>query len=391
VWTGGKTGKYAGHFVYADAENLYEGKGGVVEVTDLYDIRDAKAVQNFNEGNYQYTDITVKVGKQKKYVQVKDEERGRRMAVFLNALAYMRDGGEDGRDKDLQKLSPEAMGAVAKEVAKTGEFPRRLRDFDDGDVRVPKPRKDGRRSTGLLAMLVTVVVAGLLFAGFRAINPPLRDRAVFDKIKGLPAKDQPYALRLYINEQKFTAHRDEAQKLLQGHYEKAVNSHVNGGDPDLKRGLSDVVLTLPKKPQPVASLVTVEEQAPAGQEVASANREKTVQTQLADKWGSTIGDELVVFAAPSDPNNPAVMDRKAKGMIDLRWRFQPDGTLEYTIEFRPSPEEAPIVKKTATVPPVMAGDPLQQADRTAQALADHILQMTVGGTRLRPPPPPADF
>src|SRR5262245_41265541 len=42
VWMASKSGKYAGHFIYADAENLYQGKGGIVDITDLYELRDAK-------------------------------------------------------------------------------------------------------------------------------------------------------------------------------------------------------------------------------------------------------------------------------------------------------------------------------------------------------------
>src|SRR5262245_13698590 len=131
VWMSGKTGKYGGHFVYADPDNLYVGKGGVIEITDLVELRDAKAVQNFNEGKYTGTDITVRVGKQRTTVQVKDEERGRRLTVFLNAVCYMRDGGEDGKDEELRKLTSEAMGVIAKEVAKTGEFPKSIRGAEE--------------------------------------------------------------------------------------------------------------------------------------------------------------------------------------------------------------------------------------------------------------------
>src|SRR5262245_19360506 len=198
VWASGKSGKYAGHFVYTDADYLYEANGSVVEITDLYDLREARAVQNFNEGNYQNTSITLKVGKERKTFQVNDEERGRRMTVFLNAVSYMRDGGEDGRDEELRKLSPEVMGSVAKQVARTGEFPSRLAADDLEVSRVPHPKREGRRSTGILAIAVLLVVGALVFITFRTINAPLRDAAIFARIKGLPAKEQPPELRLYL-------------------------------------------------------------------------------------------------------------------------------------------------------------------------------------------------
>src|SRR5262245_59009740 len=290
VWVSGKSGKYAGHFVYTDADYLYEANGSVVEITDLCDLREARAVQNLNEGNYQNTAITLKVGKERKTCQVPDEERGRRMTVFLNAGSYMRDGGEDGRDEELRKLSPEVMGSVAKQVARTGEFPSRLIADDLEVSRVPRPKREGRRSSGVLAIAVLLIVGALVFVAFRAINTPLRDEAVFARIKGLTAKDQPPALRLYLANTDFKAHRAEAQQMLDAYYDRAVQNFVQGTDPDMQKGFAVVVLALKAKPQPVVSLITSEDRAPPGQEAASQSREDSVRKSLADKWGSTIGD-----------------------------------------------------------------------------------------------------
>jgi len=387
VWT---SSKHAGHFVYADAENLYEAKGSVIEVTDLVDLRHAKATQGV--GNNNQTDIAIKVGNERHIFQVKDEERGRRMAVFLNAVSYMRDGGEDGKDKELQRLSPEAMGAVAKSVAKTGEFPKNVREAEEAEVaRVPQPRKEGRASTGLLAIFATFVVGAGLFFAFKAINAPLRDDAIFERVKSINGKAQAPALRLYLGHAEFKKHRDEAQKMLDAHYDREVQTTVNGTDPDMKRGTAEVLLALKSKPWGVVTFIAAEATSPEGMAVSAAQREKTVQTQLADKWGSTIGDELVVFASPADPEKPNDPDKKAKGMIDLRWRFAPGGSIEYTIEFRKSPDEKPVVTKTFTVPAADGEQGIQQADRTVQAMIDQVLNTTVGITRIRPPPPPTDF
>jgi hypothetical protein len=385
VWAGAKTGRYAGHFVYADPENLYEAKGSAVEVTDLYDLRDAKAVQNFNNGSYQNTDITLKIGKQRKTVQVNDEERGRRMTVFLNTVAYMRDGGEDGNDEELRKLSPEAMGSVAKQVAKTGEFPRRLSDAVDAEiVRVPQPKREGRPSMGLLAMLATLAIGFVMFLAFRGINAPLRDHAIFYKIQAIPGKDQAPALRLYLANPDFKRHRDEAQQLLAGHYDRGVQLNVMGTDPQMKQAMADMILALKEKPAPVVSLITAEEEGPAGAGAGGGGRETDVQRKLADKWGSTIGDELVVFAAPADPDKPDQMDKASKGMIDLRWKFLPLGEVEYRIEFRKSPDDAPYFTRVGTTPST------PNPDTTVMNMADKLLEQTVGPTKLRQMVP-ADF
>ena len=388
VWTGGRSGRYAGHFVYVDPENLYEANGAKIEVTDLYDLRDAKASQNFNDGKYQNTAITVKVGKERKTFEVNDEERGRRMAVFLNAVSYMRDGGEDGRDEELQKLSPEAMGAVAKQVARTGQFPDDPRAAEDQEgVRIPQPKKEGRASTGLLAMLVTLVVGGLMFVGFRTMNKPFRDHAVFDKIKALPTKEQPPFLRQYLLNPDFKSHRDEAQKMLEDYYDANARTNINGTDKQLAQALGDVVVGLKSKPAPVVSLVVCEEESPAGQLPSRAGRETAVQVKLADKWGTTIGDEMVVFASLADPDNPSAPDRTAVGMIEVKWKFTPAGAITYTMLFRKSPDEQPILVKEGTVASAQA-DAANRAEQTVQAMADQIVQATVGTPRMRPTPPP---
>jgi len=388
VWTGGRSGKYAGHFVYADPDNLYEANGSTIEVTDLCDLRDAKAMQNFNDGKYQNTAITVKVGKERKTVEVNDEERGRRMAVFLNAVSYMRDGGEDGRDEELRKLTPEAMGAVAKQVARTGQFPNDPRAAEDQEgVRIPQPKKEGRASTGLLAILVTIVVGALMFFGFKTMNKPFRDHAVFDQIKALPAKEQAPFLRQYLLNPDFKAHRDEAQQMLESYYDANARTNINGTDKQLAQALGDVVIALKSKPAPVVSLVVCEEESPAGQLQSRAGRETAVQVKLADKWGATIGDEMVVFASLTDPDNPSAPDRTAKGMIEVKWKFTSAGAIIYTMLFRKSPDDEAILLKEGTIASAQ-GDPATRAELTAQAMADQIIQATVGTARLRPTPPP---
>ena len=386
VWTAGKSGKYAGHFTYADPETLYQASGSAIEVVDLADVREAKAAQNFNEGKYKSTSITLKVGSQRETIQVHNEERGRRLTVYLNAVAYMRDGGEDGKDEALRKLSPEAMGSVAKTVAKTGEFPSDPGRTEEGEsIRVPHPRRDGRASFGLFGILAVILIGIGMFLGLLAVNYPFRDEVVFARIKDLSPKEQPYFLRQYLAEPNFKAHRDEAQQLLNERYENGVRANILGADPDMKKGLSEVVLALKDKPAPVASLLAIEEESPAGQGVSATGREKSVQQKLADKWGATIGDELVAFATLEDPDKPGQADKTVPAMIDVRWKFTPQGSVDYTIQFRTSPNEEPVVVASGTQP--AQGDAL----RTIDALSDQIVAKTIGLTKMRPAPVIEDF
>jgi len=399
VWTGSRSGKYGGHFIYVDPETLYEGDGSMIEVTDLYELRDAKAVQNFNDGKYQNTAITVKVGHDRKTFEVQDEERGRRIAVYLNAVTYMRDGGEDGKDEELRKLTPEAMGAVAKQVARTGQFPNDPRAAEEQEgVRIPQPKKEGRAPAGIIAILATIVIGAMMFMGFKHVNKPFRDEAVFDQIKSLPAKEQPPYLRQYLLNPDFVAHRDEAQQMLDSYYDANARTNIQGTDPEMAKALGDIVLALKSKPAPVVSLVVSEEESPAGRDLSRSSRETAVQTKLADKWGATIGDEMVVFASLSDPDNPTAPDRTARGQIEVKWRFTPAGAILYTVNFRMSPDDEPFLLKQGSVavvkdiPGDYRGEPEDaKVELTAQAMADSIVQSTVGTARMRPQPPPDDF
>ncbi len=377
VWMAGASGRYAGHFVYVDPETLYEGRGSSVRVTDLIDLREANAVQNFNEGNYQNTSIKLKLGKDRETIEVNDEERGRRMTVFLNAVVYMRDGGEDGTDEKLKKLSPEVMGSVAKEVARTGQFPEHYSAEDVDAGRIPRPKKEHRASFGLFGILIWIGVGAATFVGCTTVNKPFRDEAIFARIKELPAKDRPPAWRMYLANPDFTAHRDEIERDLNAYYDSAVNTWVNGNDPQMKDALKELVLSL-KTREPVISIITREEPGALGDDVGR-DRENALRKKLADSLGSTIGDELVVFAAPTKGEGSQEVDKSLKGMIDVSWKFKDREIIEYTVEFRKGPDEEPYAKKTFALPLVNPND----ANQFGETVGSQILAQTVGNVRGR--------
>lgn len=373
TWSARSSGKNPGHFVYADAETLYEAKGSTVHITDLYSIREAKAIQQFSNDAYKHTDITVKLGNKERYAfQVANEEKGRRMTVFLNTLAYMRDGGEDGRDEEMKKLSPEALGSVAKEVARSGKFPRDLVATETEVTAIPRPKKEHRGSSGFLAIAATLLLGVGLYSLFTSINEPFRDRGVFNRIANLPPREQPPALRLYLAHDKFTAHRDEAQQMLDKAYDNAATVKIQGDDPRIKEAFTKVFLDLKAKPVPVISLVVAQTDIAAEDAAAASGREHTISTTLADKWGSTLGDELVVFASPED--------KTLHGIIDLRFKMLDLNTVEYTLTFRHNvDDEKPFATFTDTYKKVAGAVPL-----VSDLLADKLLKNTVGVIGLRP-------
>ena len=70
--------------------------------------------------------------------------------------------------------------------------------------------------------------------------------------------------------------------MLDAYYDNAVRTNVNGTDDNLKKGMTDVILALKLKPQPVVSFIAAEEDPPAGQQLATSSRENKVQRDLAE-------------------------------------------------------------------------------------------------------------
>jgi hypothetical protein len=206
---------------------------------------------------------------------------------------------------------------------------------------------------------------------------------VFARIQPLPDKEKPPHLRLYLQNDQFTAHRDEARRELDRLYEAAVRDNIKGTDPEAKRGLSETVLALKDKPAGALSLRTVEEATPAELEGGRLLRQKTVADKLADKWGITIGDELVAFAVMEDPDIPV--------NVEVRWKIADNQEITYTLTFRHSPDEAPILTTSGRVAPQPDAIRNQDINKTIESFAQQVISITVGEPKIRPILPVEEF
>jgi hypothetical protein len=370
LWLGVAGGSQLGKFTYADPDFLYEVKGSTLQITDLGEIEESKIDHNYNDETYRNSVVKLKFPKEVVFVPFSNEVDGNQFNVFFNAVAYMRHGGDDGNDQALQNLSSEEMGDVASQVVETGSFPRNLQGAHS-DFRIPHPQRTGRPSTGILPILITIGIGVVMFMGFRLFNEPFRDETIFARIKSLPPKEQPPHLRHYLAHDKFTRHRDEAQKLLEDAYDRSVTQNVLGKHEEAKKGFSQTLLSLKKQPQPVISVKVTEE---GGDPTAKKTREDQIAKDLADRWGATVGDELVFFVQ--------ISEKEIKSLIDINYKLLATG-LEYTLEFRTSPDAEPHAKYTGVVP-----TPPNRS--VVDAFVQTVVEQTIGQSRLRPPPPPTD-
>lgn len=382
VWLAGKSSSYAGHFVYSDAQTLYECKGAYVVVTDVHDVVEASSTQNFAQGKYQNTAIRVRTAYGSHSLTVANEDRAKLLLHFLNVVAWMR-AGDDG-PAEWKQLPAALVGGAAREHAWHGAFPRDLSaatlDLDVSEV--PIPRKEGRASSSLLWYLI-IMGAGVggVFA-FRELNVSWRDEKIWNLVNDIPTPDdRAWVLRLYyLNDARNTKHRDAARQMLLGIYRDDVarirrneSVVVPGGGPAFPAfnlpgnnqtkveesqldGLAEVLYALVDKPLPIVSVSVKEAGGFNGGDPAA--RAKKVREQYTKAIVDGVGDKLVMIAE----SPPDVL-----GNIHVSYEAAPARKqVVFKVEYRTTPDEAPV--KTATTVITSTGDPASDLGETARQL-----------------------
>jgi hypothetical protein len=413
VWTASKSSRYAGHFVYADAETLWECSGEYVTATDIYDLTEARGVQNYNQGKYQNTAVTVRTASGSRTFTLANESRAERLIVFLNAVAWLRAGGDNTRHVDaksqeeinFKKLPAAVMGGVAKEMAKSGDMPRtftaRALDLDVDDV--PVPKKEGRASSGLVNCLIIIAVAVVSIFLFRALNVGWRDDAIWENIKDIQNQDhRPVWLRMYLKDERNTKHRDDAKHMLVDIYKSNIARMRNGGggvpivgaapnpgvppfqmppigvpqfqqaripDKDLIDGLEPILMRMAEDASTPLIKVSVKE---TGGGAGAEEREKSIADKYTEALFDGIGEGLVIVVGPADP--PA--------HIELAYELNPDQKtlVRFTIKYRKTPNEEPVATVTKD---------MQCADHSTAALGNAAKDLGIRTVGSKKPPAPS--
>jgi hypothetical protein len=404
IWAAKKSAGYAGHFVYADAETLWECNGAYVTATDIYELIEAQGTQNFNQGKYQNTAVTLRLRGGSRTLTVADEERSRRLLVFLNVIAWLRGGGDGKQGEDAyKKLPPALMGAIAREHAETGDMPKRFaaEEFDLDVDDVPVPKKEGRASSSILwyALIAAVAVGGVY--GFKEVNVPLRDDKIWNMINDIELPDErPPVIRAYLNDPRNTRHRDEAKTMLKGIYETNVK-RIERGDVFVGQGVPmggpPPVLPqfqMPGQPPPVNNnraekgqleglaqilyalldeklpLISVRVKEAGGVAGDAGEREQAVYDKYTLGVMEGLGKELVLFCQAPPDANP---------LIDITYKLRASGPnlwqADFTVTYRTSPDGDPV--KTARSTVVVSG----QDSKAGMEQAAHQLAVKTAGER----------
>lgn len=410
-WVAARRDNYAGHYIYADAETLWECAGSTVTATDIFDVVDSEGVANYTkEGKYQNTSVTVFMKKGKHTLTMANERKAERLTIFLNTMAWLRSGGDSKKGgEDPSELPAAILGGIARANAKEDHIPRKwtASALDIDYEEVPIPKRKNKPVFGLVPLLVIPAVGLLLILVFKSLNVGWRDDAIWDKINEISDQDSraPW-LRGYLADARNTKHRDQARQMLRSIYSSAV-ARIRGGnllaqpgpnnpfnqpnnpfnqpnnpinqpnlgangriDKDLVDGLEIVLLELAELPLPDVA-ISVKDKTGGGQ---AASREETFMKNFAKGIFEGVGEQLIRIAqAPAD----------AKGMIDVTIEYARDKQLQvtFTISFRKKPDDAALktVRKTMTINDDSAA--------TLGPIATNLGLSTAGPPKPKPPPP----
>jgi len=321
VWMFKKGRGFAGNFIYADAQTLWECRGSSVTVTDLSELVEARQTKNYNNDKYQNTAIEVSTADGTRKFTINNESGASQIVIFLNLVAWLRSGGKEDvgipMPADVQagvdKMPAAIMGGVALDIYESNVFPADLspQALKISVDSVPTPKKEGRASSSILwyLLIVGVAVGGVFL--LKEMNIPLRDAAIWKHILDIPQpeKKAPW-IRAYLNDSRNTQHRDEAKQLLANIYKDSIariKSQNIGPDkphPELLGGLEQILLELPNQPLPLITIRATEKGANAE---TSKERAKSVQNAYTRAILDAVGEELIIFAeAPGEA--PAMLE-----------------------------------------------------------------------------------
>jgi len=318
TWLAAAGRNYLGHFLLADPLHLWQAKGASVKSTDLAELEHVKGTDNFNEGAYQNTTLTLSFTDGGYNVNVKDPDH--RLEGFLQALVTLRSG-----QAQPSSMPPEALGYLAKQTVGLEMEP--VGDAEDAVVVPAQPRRENRARSGILAYLVivAVAVAGVLL--LKPVNVVLRDDAVFRMV----INREPPELRAYLVDERNVRHRQEVEKKLAQFYQAPLQRLKQNAKGEVGEEFIALVTSLQTAIQPFVSLrVKERSQAVANVPILGAEqmkaRERSIQQTLSMGLTRAVGEKLigiveVVEEVPAliDVNYAVEADARRPGGLRIQW------------------------------------------------------------------------
>lgn len=284
---------YVGYFKYFDPLYYWHASGRGVWVTPLRGLLEARCKHNYSsESGYTRSTVHVVLEDNAFDVTVKDEELAEALEQYLNELAH-------GKGS-----LPIERGYAA--VAQTG-----LESDGEEDEQVieaiPEPHKVRSSLAWVAYPVVLVLMAGMFLASYQLCKA-WRDEAFWGHVK---EKNHALDLREYLADPHTTRHRVDAQtKLDELHQRVATAVQKQPGEPELTKGLAELIRALKDQTAPVLTVAVKHSQKKEpdtldgilGAEEASVRCSKMVK-QLSEQLtehltrlvGPPLGQEIVAI------------------------------------------------------------------------------------------------
>jgi hypothetical protein len=329
-----------GHFVFIDPRFVWQVKGGSVTAESLDGLHAVNVTHHHTDNNYTHTAFELGLGHGRRaQFNIHNQEQADLAAKFLEALGQT----ANATHGDGEPLPSGARGVLARELARTGGMPGSLDAKDVPFVKIPEPRKERRAAAGgplFRSAVVMALAAAACVAVLRPLNATMRDDALFDLVK----KENPPQLRYYLVDSRNTAHRDEAQKLLDGYYDRALETLAQRKvSASIRKGLAGLATAARAAPQPVVTVSVACADTATDKDKAE---EPSVRQRVAEEMAELLGrNDLVGFAQARDG---------ADGQLKVVYRrtkpSEREGRpgVEWKLTFRPTPG-GEATEYTATV------------------------------------------
>ena len=272
-------------------------------------------------------------------VPVSGEDKADEVGDYYDRVAQL----EDNEDEAWRNLPPTRIGAAAKFWAEE-ESPPRMEDAQ-ADVEAPAEPQRAKSAGALPWRYLVIVGAGAIcFLLFSQVDKPLRDDAAWAGATATGAGAG--GLRGYLLDERNTRHRDEAKARLGTLYDAAIAKvEAMTQDPDARKGLVELLKALKDAPQPIASLSVVEDAAPAELKDGTAGREQANRIELADALATTLGKDLIGFAAPPEGETANVEVKYAFVPLQANAFAATAYTVKWSIAIRPKVGAEPVPSK----------------------------------------------
>ena len=238
---------------------------------------------------------------------------------------------------------------------------------------IPSPRRESPAHHWMMPLVLIASVVGLFFC-CKVWAVSMRDSAIFEMVD----KKDPGHLRLYLIDPRNTQHRDEVIKQL-GVVHDRVASTIEarqGGDPEVKSGLANVIRFLKDQGRPLITVgFATSEKGPTVPEgyfssAVQAEQNHYILTELRKAIRPLVGVQTAAqpFVAPPETidlvdvaqvfDGPAMMFIEAK--VNPGDKTNRECGITWTVTFQATPEGDKKIAKFDSRMPREGDDPAKE-------------------------------